>query len=99
MYSVSLKRLNLPDLYLFLTMAGIILWIVVPCYKAYHSFKKEKVKGMSLLQKWAWELRFAGIFLQAAFLPKDRWRSFLKNGDKSRSFLASRKLLPAFIVL
>ena len=51
MYSVSLKRLNLPDLYLFLTMAGIILWIVVPCYKAYHSFKKEKVKGMSLLQK------------------------------------------------
>ncbi len=24
MYSVSLKRLNLPDLYLFLTMAGII---------------------------------------------------------------------------
>ena len=70
---------DLPDLYLFLTMVGIILWIVVPYYKAYHPFKKEKVKGMPLLQKWALELRFAGIFLQAAFLPKDRWEKLFEK--------------------
>ena len=70
---------DLPDLYLFLTMVGIILWIVVPYYKAYHPFKKEKVKGMPLLQEWAWELRFAGVFLQAAFLPKDRWEKLFEK--------------------
>lgn len=69
---------DLPDLYLFLAMVGMILWLVPYC-KAYYPFKKKKVKGMTLLQKWAWQLRFSGIFLQAAFLPRDRWEKLFEK--------------------
>lgn len=69
---------DLPDLYLFLTMAGLILWLL-PYHKAYIPFKKQKVKGMPLLQKWAWEFKFSGVFLRAAFLPRDRWKELFQK--------------------
>lgn len=69
---------DLPDLYLFLAMAGILLWLL-PYMKAYHPYKKQKVEGMPLLQKWGWELRFSGMFLQAVFLPKKKWKELFEK--------------------
>ncbi len=69
---------DLPDFYLFLTIAGIILWLL-PYTKAYRAYKKPKVKGMSLLQRWGWELRLSGTFLHAAFLPKNRQEELFKK--------------------
>ena len=69
---------DLPDLYLFVMMVGIILWLL-PYHMVYHPYKKEKVKGMSVLQKWAWELKFSGVFFRAVFLPQDRWEELFKE--------------------
>lgn len=63
---------DLPDLYLFLTMIGLILWLI-PLYMVYHPYLKKKTKGMPLLRKWAFELRVSGVFLKAAFVSGKRW--------------------------
>lgn len=69
---------DLPDLYLFIAVAGLFIWIV-PLLKVYYPYKNKKVKGMSVLQKWAWEFRFAGTFLKAAFVPRDSWEELFQR--------------------
>ncbi len=63
---------DLPDLYLFLTLAGLLVWLI-PMYGRYHPYIKKNTKGMSRIQKWGWELRLSGVFLKAAFVPERRW--------------------------
>lgn len=69
---------DLPDLYLFVMMVGIILWLL-PYHMAYRPYKKEKVKGMPFLRKCAWEFKFSGVFLRAVFLPKERREALFKE--------------------
>lgn len=69
---------DLPDLYLFIAVAGLFIWII-PLLRVYYPYKNKKVKGMSMLQKWAWEFRFAGLFLKAAFVPRDRWEGLFQK--------------------
>ena len=69
---------DLPDIYLFLMMVGIILWLL-PYHRAYRPYKKEKVKGMPFFLKCVWELKFSGVFLRAAFLPRDRWEGLFQE--------------------
>ena len=53
-------------------IVGIVLWCI-PVGVKYHRYKKENTKGMSLREKFRWEMKLTFDFIKMPFRPIRTW--------------------------
>lgn len=64
---------DFPDLYIGAFIAGILIYFI-PLLIAYYKYIREKVKGMNLIRRNIWELKFAYMFIRMAVSPEEKWQ-------------------------
>lgn len=71
----SIVTYDFPDFYLFISVAGILTWLMIALVP-YYKYKHTQVKGMRYLSKLLWELKLAITFIKAIFVPRKQWPEF-----------------------
>ncbi len=69
---------DLPDGYIGIAAAGLIIWLIY-MLTAYYPFKKKKVKGMTFWPKLLWEFRFTGMILKATVMNAEKRKELFES--------------------